>query len=96
MVDVVLSAVRLSLATLALVTGSDPAALGVAGSVALVIAAVVALAVTTVGATAPPADRGPRRHPTRAAELTAPLAQSDPDAAGHVRRRGPGAVLTAA
>lgn len=96
MIDVVLSAVRLSLATLALVALSDPAALGVAGTVAVIIVSLVALAVATVAVTVPPAERGSRRHPTRDAELTAPLAQSDPDAAGHVRRRGPGAVLAAA
>lgn len=67
---------------------------------ALLAAAVVALAVTMllVALMASSAHRsrsGSAAHPTRRSELFAPLTQSDPDAAGHVRRRGPSQVPAA-
>lgn len=96
MIDALSSFVRLFVSTVGLVALPDAAALGVAGAVALVVVSVVALVIATIGAVVPGATGSPRRHPTRDSELTAPLTQSDPDAAGHVRRRGPGAVLSAA
>jgi hypothetical protein len=78
------------LATLGLVAMPDAAALGVAIAVIAVTALVLAVALsirTTVDARAP--------HPWRAIDVSALLAQSDPDAAGHPRPRAPGVAIPA-
>ncbi|WP_020096905.1 DUF6412 domain-containing protein [Microbacterium sp. 11MF] len=82
------------LEVLGLLVAVDPSATGSALTVALLALAVLTLALlaTTVNA----AGRGAAPHPTRRIELTAPLAQSDPDAPGHIRRRGPSQVTAAA
>ncbi|MCO7202109.1 DUF6412 domain-containing protein [Microbacterium sp. CnD16-F] len=72
----------------------DPSMSGAALTVALLALAVLTLALLATAVHA--STRGAAPHPTRRIELTAPLAQSDPDAAGHVRRRGPGQVTAAA
>ncbi len=72
----------------------DPSMSGAALTVALLALAVLTLAL--LGTVVHAAGRGAAPHPTRRIELTAPLAQSDPDAPGHVRRRGPGQVTAAA
>lgn len=59
------------------------------------LAAIVLIVATSSAATRVPR-RGSPTHPTRRSELSAPLTQSDPDAAGHVRRRGPGEAAPAA
>lgn len=78
---------------LSLVVGlaPDPGALGLAVAVAAVVAltVVLAIAVPTVGSRSGP-------HPRRAIDLSSPLAQSDPDAAGHPRPRAPGHAAPAA
>lgn len=59
------------------------------------LAAIVLIVATSSAATHVPR-RGSPTHPTRRSELSAPLTQSDPDAAGHVLRRGPGRAAPAA
>lgn len=59
------------------------------------LAAIVLIVATSSAATHVPR-RGSPTHPTRRSELSAPLTQSDPHAAGHVRRRGPGRAAPAA
>ncbi|SDG32186.1 DUF6412 domain-containing protein [Microbacterium sp. 77mftsu3.1] len=72
----------------------DPFTSGSAFTIALLTLAVLTLALIATVLHA--ASRGSTPHPTRRIELTAPLAQSDPDAPGHIRRRGPGQVSAAA
>jgi len=75
----------------ALVTTPEPSMLAVVIAVAgillttLVILRGVPLRTASGGA-----------HPRRARDVSAPLAQSDPDAAGHPRPRAPGRTLPAA
>ncbi len=82
------------LEVLGLIVAVDPSATGSALTLALLALAVLTLALLATAQYA--ATRGSTPHPTRRIELTAPLAQSDPDAPGHVRRRGPGQVTAAA
>jgi len=84
---VVLNAVGLLVAV-------DPSMSGSALTIALLALAVLTLALLATALHA--AARGSTPHPTRRIELTAPLAQSDPDAPGHIRRRGPSQVTAAA
>ena len=72
----------------------DPTMSGSPLTVALLALAVLTLALLATALYA--ASREVPPHPTRRIELTAPLAQSHPDAPGHVRRRGPGQVTAAA
>ncbi|MEV5042057.1 hypothetical protein [Microbacterium sp. LMI1x-1-1.1] len=68
-------------------------------TVSALTVALLALAVLTLALLATalhPSSRGSAPHPTRRTELTAPLGQSDPDAPGHIRRRGPSWVTAAA
>ncbi|MBN9224664.1 MAG: hypothetical protein J0I51_07875 [Microbacterium sp.] len=80
---------------LGLIAVLDPVSTGSLVAVAVLVLSVAALVVVAL-ATLYAGPSGPRTHPTRHTELTAPLAQSDPDAAGHVRRRGPGLAAAAA
>jgi len=96
MIDIIAGILRALLAAAGLLALTDPAA---SGSFAVVAVVALAVAMFVVAEIAHAAYTSPRRdaaHPTRRSELRAPLAQSDPDAAGHVRRRGPGRVLAAA
>jgi hypothetical protein len=70
----------------------EPGALGLA--VAVLAAVVVLAVVLAVAAPACAARSGP--HPRRAIDRSAPLSQSDPDAAGHPRPRAPGFAASAA
>ncbi|MDT3344472.1 DUF6412 domain-containing protein [Microbacterium aquilitoris] len=85
---------RVVLEVLGLLVAVDPSLSGSALTVALLALAVLTLALLATAVHA--ATRGSPPHPTRRIELTAPLAQSDPDAPGHVRRRGPDQVTAAA
>lgn len=96
MIDTFVALLRAALAGLGLLTFVDPTDAGTLAAVAVVLLSVAALVVATLTASTPVGARGSRAHPTRRAELAAPLAQSDPDAAGHVRRRGPGRAAAAA
>ncbi|MDT3317689.1 DUF6412 domain-containing protein [Microbacterium sp. KSW4-11] len=79
---------------LGLLIAVDPSMSGSALTVALLAVAILTL--TPLATALHAVSRGATPHPTRRIELTAPLAQSDPDAPGHVRRRGPGQVTAAA
>ncbi|SCY35040.1 hypothetical protein SAMN05216488_1479 [Microbacterium sp. LKL04] len=85
---------RVVLEVFGLLVAVDPSLSGSALTVALLALAVLTLALLATAVHA--STRGAVPHPTRRIELTAPLTQSDPDAAGHVRRRGPGQVTAAA
>lgn len=97
MIDAFLSLLRTIAASLGMIAPdvAQVGALGVAAaSVAVATVALAALAVIVAAAV------GGRRpspvHPARSDVLHAPVAQSDPDAPGHILRRGPsGAVLAA-
>lgn len=96
MIDAIADVLRGMLTVLGLLALADAAAGGPVLTVAVVALAALLLVVAVVTATHVRAPRGSAAHPTRRAELRAPLAQSDPDAAGHVRRRGPGRLAAAA
>lgn len=95
MIETIAALLRAMLTGLGLIAVLDPVSTGSLVAVAVLVLSVAALVVVAL-ATLYPGPSGPRTHPTRHTELTAPLAQSDPDAAGHVRRRGPGVVVAAA
>lgn len=88
-----LSAIAAALHVLLAVTAPEPGLVAFA-AVAIAALAVVALAGHTVGL---PATSGRSvAHPRRSIDASAPLAQSDPDAAGHARPRAPGHAASAA
>lgn len=93
MIDIIAGILRALLAAAGLLALADPTA---SGSLAVVALAVAMLVLAVIAHAAHSHTRGAAAHPTRCSELRAPLAQSDPDAAGHVRRRGPGRALAAA
>lgn len=95
MIETIAALLRAMLTGLGLIAVLDPVSTGSLVAVAVLVLSVAALVVVAL-ATLYADPRGPRTHPTRHTELTAPLAQSDPDAAGHVRRRGPGLAAAAA
>jgi hypothetical protein len=66
----------------------------VAAGIALAAAALVVMAAGA--ATRPDRSAHDRIRPARSDVLSAPVAQSDPDAPGHILRRGPSAALPAA
>ncbi|AZS44401.1 hypothetical protein BWL13_01989 [Microbacterium oleivorans] len=94
MIDTIVDFLCFVLELLGIIVAVDPSTSGVALTVALLAltALTLALLATALYAVA----RGSSPHPTRRIELTAPLAQSDPDAPGHIRRRGPSQVTAAA
>lgn len=96
MSEAIADILRGTLAVLGLLALADASAGGPVLTVAVMAIAALLLVVAAVTATRLRPPRGSAAHPTRRAELEAPLAQSDPDAAGHVRRRGPGRVTAAA
>lgn len=96
MIETIAALLRAMLTGLGLIAVLDPVSTGSLVAVAVLVLSVAALAVVVALATLYAGPSGPRTHPTRHTELTAPLAQSDPDAAGHVRRRGPGLAAAAA
>lgn len=95
MIETIAALLRAMLTGLGLIAVLDPVSTGSLVAVAVLVLSVAALVVVAL-ATLHAGPSGPRTHPTRHTELTAPLAQSDPDAAGHVRRRGPSLVVAAA
>ncbi|GAA3037335.1 hypothetical protein [Microbacterium dextranolyticum] len=96
MIDAISGLVRAMLAMLGLLALADPAATGSLSAVAVLVLAVALLVVAVIAASVAARGLGARIHPTRRAELRAPLTQSDPAAPGHVRRRGPGRAVAAA
>jgi hypothetical protein len=76
------------------VVGTAPTAqLGAAGIAVAVLALVV---VALVASGVAEAAGSTRPHPRRAIDVSSPLTQSDPDAAGHPRPRAPGSAAPAA
>lgn len=67
-------------------------AFGIAVTVLAIAIVVLASLSTMHGASA----ASSRAHPSRAIDESRPLAQSDPDAAGHTRPRAPGRAVPAA
>lgn len=97
MIDAIGSVLRVALAAIGLLALADPAATtGSLAAAAVILLAVTVLVVAATAATTATGRGAAPRHPTRRIELSAPLSQSDPDAAGHVRRRGPGQAASAA
>lgn len=94
MIETIVVVFRYLFALVGLFASVEPSMSCSALTVALIALATLTLALLATALHA--ASRGSTPHPTRRIELTAPLAQSDPDAAGHVRRRGPGQVTAAA
>lgn len=96
MIDALLSGIAIVFATLGLAgsgvaDGGTTTALAV--TIALIAASVVLLAV--VAMTHPASGGASPPHPRRAIDVSSPLAQSDPDAAGHPRPRAPQSVAPA-
>ncbi len=94
MIDTIVNFLRFVLEVFGLVAAFEPSISGSALTAALLALTVLTLALLATALSA--ASRGSAPHPTRRIELTAPLAQSDPDAPGHVRRRGPSQGTAAA
>ncbi|MFE1644460.1 DUF6412 domain-containing protein [Microbacterium sp. P01] len=92
MIDAIASFARLLLTSLGMVAGVD------AGSVALFAAAVATavLLVLLLAASTSWFGSAVQARPARQIDVSAPLSQSDPDAAGHPRSRAPGDVALAA
>lgn len=77
-------------AALGIIAVPDAAALGLA----IALVALATLTIVVALSLAPPsASSAP--HPLRAIDVSAMLAQSDPDAAGHPRPRAPGVAVAA-
>ena len=93
MTDAIGSLMDILFASLGLITGIDPAALTIYAGVVLAAALVVAL---LYALTLPRSARASLAHARRAIDASAPLSQSDPDAAGHPRSRAPGFAASAA
>lgn len=81
------------LVTVGLSATPDPVLLAFT-AVAIAALAVAAVAVHAVGLH--PASGRSTAHPRRSIDESTPLAQSDPDAAGHPRPRAPGIAASAA
>jgi len=96
MIDAITGLLRAMLTAFGLLALAAPDVSGSLLTVAVVALAVALLVIAVVAASVGIRERESAVHPTRRAELFAPLTQSDPDAAGHVRRRGPGQVTAAA
>ncbi|GAA1963445.1 DUF6412 domain-containing protein [Microbacterium deminutum] len=95
MLDSLLSSLHLVLGALGLISSPELGSLGALGlTVAVVSAAIVAAAVLALALpdAAPPS----LARPVRGIDASSPLAQSDPDAAGHPRPRAPGFAAAAA
>lgn len=96
MTETVARLLRGVLAVLGLIALADPVLNGPLVTVAVVALAAALLVVALLAVSMRARPRGLSDHPTRRTELLAPLMQSDPDAAGHIRRRGPGQAAAAA
>lgn len=92
MLDGIFGALHVLLALAGLVGVADGSTLAL--TVALIA---LALAVAVLrGIDASTRATRTRAHPRRAMDLSSPLSQSDPDAAGHARPRAPGLAAPAA
>lgn len=77
------------------IASATGAGIGVAALAVLVAAAIVLLQALAGSSTAA-RDGGTAASPERGIDISASLAQSDPDAAGHTRSRAPGFTASAA
>ena len=75
---------------LGIVAIPDAATVGLAIALVALATLTIAVALSLV-----PPGEGASPHPLRAIDVSAPLAQSDPDAAGHPRPRAPGVAVAA-
>ena len=89
------SGVQFVLPTLGLLTTSDVVGLGALGVAVALVSAAILLA-SIVALIVPGAAVSSSVHPARGIDLSSPLSQSDPDAAGHSRSRAPGFAASAA
>ncbi|MFG6444071.1 DUF6412 domain-containing protein [Microbacterium sp. P06] len=92
MFETITSTMHLLLSVLGLVGTPDPSAIGVA----VAVIAVGLLALSTVSTALPGTGDVSAPHPRRAIDISTPLSQSDPDAAGHPRPRAPQSAASAA
>ncbi|EIC07506.1 MAG: hypothetical protein BGN98_09105 [Microbacterium sp. 69-7] len=96
-----IDAFLLLLRTIGVAVGILPAGVSPITSLAVVaagiaLAAAVLVVMAAGAATRPDRSAHDRIRPARSDVLSAPVAQSDPDAPGHILRRGPSAALPAA
>ena len=96
-----IDAFLLLLRTIAVAVGILPTGVSPITSLAVVaagiaLAAAVLVVMAAGAATRPDRSAHDRIRPARSDVLSAPVAQSDPDAPGHILRRGPSAALPAA
>lgn len=88
------SVLHLVLVSLGIIASADPGTVVVATAMTLAIAAIAIALHARRGLRATTGAAVSR--PRRAIDVSVPLAQSDPDAAGHARPRAPGLVASAA
>lgn len=69
---------------------------GLAALAAVAVAAIAVAAITLHAVGVPLLTGRSSAHPRTSIDASAPLAQSDPDAAGHTRSRAPGLAASAA
>ena len=93
MTDAIGSLLRLLFASIGPLTGIDPGTVTVYAAIVLAAALVVAM---LCAITLPRSARASLADARRAIDASAPLSQSDPDAAGHPRSRAPGFAASAA
>jgi len=92
MIDAVGSLLQVLFASLGAMVGIESSSLAV-----IVVAVAAAVIVVFLHAIAlPRSARASLSHPSSAIDVSAPLSQSDPDAAGHPRSRAPGFAASAA
>jgi hypothetical protein len=93
MTDAIGALLHVLLASAGLIAGLEP---GTVTVFAVVVVAAALFVAVMHGATLPQSARGSLARPRRAIDDSAPLSQSDPDAAGHPRSRAPGYAASAA
>jgi hypothetical protein len=92
MLDGIFGALHVLLALAGLMSVGDGSSLAL--TVALIAIALTVAALLRIDASTRTART--RAHPRRAMDVSSPLSQSDPDAAGHARPRAPGRAAPAA
>ena len=75
---------------------TDPSIAAIATFAAVAVTALTTLAIAAHALGIPIASGGSLSHPRTQIDASAPLTQSDPDAAGHPRPRAPGIAASAA
>lgn len=95
MIDAFLSVLH-AIAVAVGLMGPDIAQAGCWATVAVAVASLAVIVVVSVTTESADSSRSSRVHPTRTNVLRVSVPQSDPDAPGHILRRGPGGAVTAA